>query len=497
MKKIVFISILILMFMASSICHAASGYISSPWKKSGTNVSLARSTDNVGIGTATPGGLLHLATPTIYLGQAIFEQASGDVDSFDLTFRKARGTIAAPTVITTADELGFINFAGYSGAGGYVTGAAIKAYSSGTIATTRVPANLRFYTGTDAAPTVLSERMRITNAGLVGIGEDTPIAQLMVKSASSTTKTLTLKMAASQSVNPFEIVDSTDVAKVTVASTGIATFANDVYANGNLYTGGLDYGINPGIVNVFSSVVDPNSVITTAHGYNIVTDGSVIATFQAVSNGAGSVTNPRLGIGSNTVPSLYADATLTNTGVLCLKETTTPTADVDYGKLYTTSGNLLYFQDGAGESHEIGISNENYGEMYFDNNSNPNVMETANNWMLLRQTTVGYLGGFTYDAGSIGSIVAYADGTGKVNVTSYGHGLITGDEASIRGTTHYNGVWTITLIDPNSFSIADTWEGDDGASDWQEGAYLQLITGSNVKYSVSYSMSATDATGET
>jgi len=292
MKKIILISILILMFMAPSGCFAASGSILSPWKKSGTNVSLARSTDNVGIGTAAPGGLLHLATPTIYLGQAIFEQANGDVDSFDLTFRKARGTIAAPTVITTADELGFINFAGYSGAGGYVTGAAIKAYSSGTVATTRVPANLRFYTGTDAAPTVLTERMRITNAGLIGVGEDTPIAQLMVKSGSSTTKTLTLKMVASQSVNPFEIVDSTDVAKVTVASTGVATFASDVYANGNLYTGGLDYGINPGVVNVFSSSVDPNSVITTAHGYKFPVDGAPTALFQRLSKGDGTTDTP-------------------------------------------------------------------------------------------------------------------------------------------------------------------------------------------------------------
>jgi hypothetical protein len=61
--------------------------------------------------------------------------------------------------------LGVINFSGYSGAGGYVTGAAIKAISSGTIATTRVPASLSFWTGTDAAPTVLTERLNISNAG--------------------------------------------------------------------------------------------------------------------------------------------------------------------------------------------------------------------------------------------------------------------------------------------------------------------------------------------
>jgi hypothetical protein len=40
-------------------------------------------------------------------------------------------------------------------------------------------------------------------------------------------------------------------------------------------------------------------------------------------------------------------------GKLSLKETTTPTATADYGKIYTKSDNKLYFQDGAGTEHEI------------------------------------------------------------------------------------------------------------------------------------------------
>lgn len=40
-------------------------------------------------------------------------------------------------------------------------------------------------------------------------------------------------------------------------------------------------------------------------------------------------------------------------GVLSLKETTTPTAATDYGRIYTKSDNKLYFQDGAGTEHEI------------------------------------------------------------------------------------------------------------------------------------------------
>ncbi len=40
-------------------------------------------------------------------------------------------------------------------------------------------------------------------------------------------------------------------------------------------------------------------------------------------------------------------------GVLTVKETTTPTADADYGKLYTKNDNKLYFQDGAGNEHVV------------------------------------------------------------------------------------------------------------------------------------------------
>ena len=45
-----------------------------------------------------------------------------------------------------------------------------------------------------------------------------------------------------------------------------------------------------------------------------------------------------------------------STGVLCLKETTTPTADADYGKIYTKNTNKLFFQDGAGVEHEIAFA---------------------------------------------------------------------------------------------------------------------------------------------
>lgn len=94
------------------------------------------------------------------------QYSATDAASSSLLFKKSRGTVASPLAITTPDQLGALNFQGYSGAAGYVTGAQIRAVSEGTIATTRVPGKLVFATGTDAAPTVLTDRMVISNAAI-------------------------------------------------------------------------------------------------------------------------------------------------------------------------------------------------------------------------------------------------------------------------------------------------------------------------------------------
>jgi hypothetical protein len=62
----------------------------------------------------------------------------------------------------------------------------------------------------------------------------------------------------------------------------------------------------------------------------------------------------KVGIGTSS-PSVNADLTLEG-GKLCLKETTTPTADTNYGKIYTKNDNKLYFQDGAGTEYTVDIT---------------------------------------------------------------------------------------------------------------------------------------------
>ena len=64
-----------------------------------------------------------------------------------------------------------------------------------------------------------------------------------------------------------------------------------------------------------------------------------------------SILNCKVGVGT-LFPSENADLTLEG-GSLCMKETTTPTADENYGKLYTKADNNLYFQDGEGAEHKV------------------------------------------------------------------------------------------------------------------------------------------------
>ena len=87
-----------------------------------------------------------------------------------LDFRKARGTAAAPTVVTAGDDLGTIRFYGCVANAEYVLGAEIRADAAATQATTRGPATLTFLTATDAAPSVLTAALILGKDQNVTIG---------------------------------------------------------------------------------------------------------------------------------------------------------------------------------------------------------------------------------------------------------------------------------------------------------------------------------------
>lgn len=98
---------------------------------------------------------------------------SADAVAGKLYFAKARGAIGTFTIIVTADVLGEVVAFGSDGVdfnSNANASAAIRFVSTGTIGADRVPAEIRFLTATNAAPSVLTERFRIDETGVVQAG---------------------------------------------------------------------------------------------------------------------------------------------------------------------------------------------------------------------------------------------------------------------------------------------------------------------------------------
>jgi hypothetical protein len=106
-------------------------------------------------------------------------QYSTDTTAARIHLRKGRGTEAAPTTIVTGDVLGRVRFSGYDSAN-YLQMASIDVVSTGTIAATRVPTYMTFSVATDAAPSVLTEVLRLSP--LYGAGAMAGILRIPISS---------------------------------------------------------------------------------------------------------------------------------------------------------------------------------------------------------------------------------------------------------------------------------------------------------------------------
>lgn len=156
-----------------------STYLTSvDWANPGT---IGNNTPNTGAFTTVAVGGPAVTELTVYTTSnadprgILSGQYSTDANGSRVHLRKARGTIASPTIIVTGDTLGRIRFSGYDGAN-FLQMASIDAISTGTVASTRIPTYLSFSVATDAAPSVLTEVARFTITGLnnAAVGATTP-----------------------------------------------------------------------------------------------------------------------------------------------------------------------------------------------------------------------------------------------------------------------------------------------------------------------------------
>ncbi len=122
-------------------------------------------TGNVGIGTNSPSGKLHVEGGTTILkhtGEAGPHTYRSGNSGNDFRFFSTNGTFASPTAKTNGSAVGQIHWSGYDGSA-YQQRASVLATVDGSVSSGNVPMRLSFLTGTTAN----TERMRIDSSGVI------------------------------------------------------------------------------------------------------------------------------------------------------------------------------------------------------------------------------------------------------------------------------------------------------------------------------------------
>lgn len=91
------------------------------------------------------------------------------------------------------------------------------------------------------------------------------------------------------------------------------------------------------------------------------------------------------------------------------------------------------------------------------------------------------------------SITAFADaGGGEVTATSTAHGFDTDDIVTHTGTTNYNGSFSITKVNANSYKFTDTWVADDATGTASQEYFIDL-TRNKIRFKHASKQNWTDA----
>jgi len=149
----------------------------------GNTFSADAANHRIGLGTASPSSRLDLASSTAGPDDdvTITSNYGSTSSSSSLDFRRSTGSAAVPAAVTNGTPLGQILHRAYDGTT-YVNTARYGAVVNGTVSSGSVPTDLYFSTGS----TTLSERMRISSTGNVGISTTSPAATLDITAKNAT-----------------------------------------------------------------------------------------------------------------------------------------------------------------------------------------------------------------------------------------------------------------------------------------------------------------------
>lgn len=267
----------------------------------------------------------------------------------EVLLNKARGTIASPTAVQSGDRLGLMSGWGFDSTG-YREAAQLHFLATQTFTTTTsthtASASLRFLVGAAWVTTFLAEKQTVF-VGRLGTAKTAGTSVLWLGGNSTTDYDLASASAAT-SLYGMSIYPSLKLNGVNHTTHGGLGVQVASLADGSSRTLTNQVGIS-----ILDGIKDSDTTITNAIGLEIknITIGS---NDWAIKTGTGSVEfGGNVGVG--VTPGANADLTL-EAGRLMLKESATPTADTNYGKVYTKTDNKLYFQDGAGTEHELAFA---------------------------------------------------------------------------------------------------------------------------------------------
>ena len=180
--------------------------------------------------------------------------------------------------------------------------------------------------------------------------------------------------------------------------------------------------------------------------------------------------------------------------MLTLAETTTPTAVTNFAKIYAKSSDRLFFQDGAGNEHELVEVDVEHGEMFLDGNGTPVTISTKDDPVALEGFSSSHLVDISFVSSANGVTTDTANNSGTLRITDATHGLTTGDIVTINGlaTPAQNGTTAITRITDDVFDCDDiSYATIDETGAWQMGSYLLVPTGGAGTYLALMTNSAT------